>query len=221
MSVLFVTGTDTGVGKTLATGLLARFLLSRGERVLTMKLVQTGCDGVPEDLELHRRLMGTGPAPEDASGLACPYVLKFPASPHLAARLEGIEIAPARLAAAARRLEARCDRLLVEGAGGLCVPLADEVTTLDFVAGQGWPVAVVAPARLGSLNHILLTLARLAERAVAVRGLVYNLHPAERPEIAGETRRYLRAHFPAVPLVDLPAFSVESPPAVDFGAFFE
>lgn len=83
-SVVFVSGIDTGVGKTVVTGLMARSLLRRGVHVATVKPVQTGNVGFSEDLEEHRRLMGKS-LPEDAQGLTAPQIFAFPASPHLAA----------------------------------------------------------------------------------------------------------------------------------------
>src|SRR5512145_376543 len=89
MAVLFVTGIDTGIGKSVATGLMARWLAQRGRTVITQKLVQTGCrEPVAGDIAAHRRLMGTGLLDVDLDGTTCPCVFGYPASPHLAARLE-------------------------------------------------------------------------------------------------------------------------------------
>ena len=86
--VFFVSGIDTGVGKTVATGVMARWLLSRNISTATVKLVQTGCHEFSEDLDMHRAIMGIPPLPEDAAGLTAPQTFDFPASPHLAAALE-------------------------------------------------------------------------------------------------------------------------------------
>lgn len=82
MKVFFISGTDTGIGKTVATAALARKLAEAGENPVTQKLVQTGCGGVSEDIIAHRKIMGSGLLPEDLDFTTCPYVLKYPASPH-------------------------------------------------------------------------------------------------------------------------------------------
>ena len=96
--VFFVSGTGTDVGKTVATGLMARWLLAMGRDVITVKLVQTGNVGRSEDIEVHRRLMGGVRFPEDDSGLTAPQIFEFPSSPLLAARLEGKAVDVARIA---------------------------------------------------------------------------------------------------------------------------
>ena len=89
MPTIAITGIDTGVGKTLITGLFARHLRAAGHSVITQKLVQTGCAGMSEDILLHRRLMGIDLTDADRQGITCPYVFALPASPHLAASAEG------------------------------------------------------------------------------------------------------------------------------------
>jgi dethiobiotin synthetase len=222
MSVLFVTGIDTGIGKTVACGLLARFLADRGTRVITQKLVQTGGRGLSADIRRHRRLMGIGLAPEDRDGTTCPYVFRFPASPHLAAAREGARIDVRRIARATRVLAARYDCVLIEGVGGLEVPLRADCTTLDYVAERNHPVIVVSSSRLGSINHTLLTLRAAHDRNLAVRGIVYNRSPGVPRAIAEDTRRILRAflrrHGMQDAIVDLPWVGSGTPlPDIDFG----
>ena len=86
-SVLAVSGIDTGIGKTYATGLIAKALLRQGKAVITQKIVQTGCEGVAEDILKHRHLMGIGLQDVDREGLTSPYVFRYPASPHLSGRM--------------------------------------------------------------------------------------------------------------------------------------
>ena len=107
----FVSGIDTDAGKTVCTGWLARELMRAGRRVITMKLVQTGCDSVSPDLELHRRMTGVH-FPEDEEGLTAPALFHHPASPHLAAELDGRTVEPEMLADCARRLAERYDIVL-------------------------------------------------------------------------------------------------------------
>ncbi len=144
-----VAGIDTGVGKSYCTGLLARYLLSRYPSVSTMKLVQTGCSGIAEDILLHRQLMGLPLSAEDQEGLSNPYVFKLPASPHLAATLEGKTVLEEKLNEAAALMQKRYQWLLVEGAGGLLVPLNGELLLLDYLASHDWPLVLVSSPRLG------------------------------------------------------------------------
>ena len=91
-TVLFISGIDTDVGKTVATGLYARELAAAGHRVITQKLVQTGCSGIAGDILSHRRLQGIGPTAFDNDGTTAPYVFPYPCSPHLAAAQQGTSL---------------------------------------------------------------------------------------------------------------------------------
>ena len=180
MKGVFVTGTGTGVGKTVVCGLLARFLRGRGMRVTTQKWVETGVTHGPSDIDVHRRLMGgPGPAPEPPPADRCPYRFSLAASPHLAAAREGRRVDPAVLEAAYRRLEGAHDAVLVEGAGGFLVPLTEELLTGDLVARIGLPVLVVAANRLGCVNDALLTVEAVRRRGVPLLGLVFTRLPGE------------------------------------------
>ncbi|MGF6148599.1 ATP-dependent dethiobiotin synthetase BioD 1 [Kingella potus] len=198
--ILFITGIDTGIGKTVATAYLAARLMRLGHSVITAKAVQTGCVGLSEDIAAHRRLQKLPLLPEDRDGTTCPYLFAYPCSPHLAARMEGKTIDPAAIARAAATLAVRYDYVLLEGAGGLAVPLNDEETTLDLVRRQGWPVVIVTSGRLGSISHTLLTLEACRSSGIAVETLVFNRFPPGDPAIAGETaaylQNYLQKHFP-------------------------
>jgi dethiobiotin synthetase len=185
---LFVTGTDTGVGKTVVCGLLGRFLRERGFRVVTQKWVQTGAER-PEDLAEHGRLMGL---PDVLRGSElrdrCPYRFSYPASPHLAAAREGAVIDPHVIAAAYGRLAADHDVVLVEGTGGFLVPLAEGVLAGDLVGDLGIAALLVVGNRLGCINHALLTVEAIRRRAVPLEGLVFNRPPAPGGEAPEEIR---------------------------------
>ncbi|MEA2114944.1 MAG: dethiobiotin synthase [Thermodesulfobacteriota bacterium] len=177
-----ICGIDTGVGKTVGTGLLARHLLAQGRVIITQKLVQTGCSGRPEDILLHRKLMGADWHPLDEQKLTCPYCFPFAASPHLAAQQAGTEIDPAELDKATETLAGQVDQLIIEGAGGLLVPLAPGLLLLDYFAEHSYPIILVTSPRLGSINHTLLCLEAIKGRNMDLLGLVYNLygnHPRE------------------------------------------
>lgn len=222
--VYFVTGIDTGVGKTIATGMMARFLLKRNLRTATVKLVQTGCHGFSEDLDLHRKLMGCGILPEDTEGLTAPQIFDFPASPHLAAALKKSAVNAEKIADAVRRVSERRDVTLVEGAGGPAVPLTEDLLTIDFIARQGFPVILVSSGKLGSLNHTILSIEALVRRKMRLAGVVYNYCPDADPIIDADTprmiRKYLRKNGLKDALVILGKVDADRPADVDFSALF-
>ncbi|HBT78045.1 MAG TPA: hypothetical protein DEB39_14230, partial [Planctomycetaceae bacterium] len=176
MSVFFVGGIDTGVGKSFVTGLLGRFFRLRGNNVITQKLVQTG-SVLAEDILLHRYLMGIPPFPEDRDGTTCPQVFELPASPHLAAAQENRVVDLDGIDAATRRLRERFEVVLIEGAGGLCVPLRRNYLIADYLRERHYPLVLVTSGKLGSINHTLLTLEVAANRGIPLAGVVYNRYP--------------------------------------------
>ena len=170
MSVVFVTGTDTGVGKTLVTSAIAAALARMGRRVAVLKPAETGCRPDPEDA------LALATAADDPSPLTdvCPYRLPDPLAPMLAAERAGVAIDVDALVALVRRRAATADVLLVEGAGGLLVPLTRTTSYADFATRAGARVLVVVGSRLGAINHALLTLEALAARRLTVAGYVVN-----------------------------------------------
>lgn len=200
--VTCISGIDTDIGKSVATGLMARSLLSQGYSVITQKVVQTGCRGVAEDILRHRELMGIDLLPEDLNGLTCPYVFSKPCSPHLAADLAGTQIDLQRIRGATEKLSMDFEHVLLEGAGGLLVPLTRDCTFLDYLQEQGYPLILVSSPRLGSINHTLSALELARGRGITVRGIVYNCYSQGDAEIRRDSRkmfvRYLQAYgFPA------------------------
>ena len=224
-SVYFVSGIDTGIGKTVATGLMARSLRSRGVDAITVKMVQTGNDGFSEDLDVHRAMCGLGRLPEDEQGLTAPQIFRFPSSPLLAARLEGRKVDLAKIASSVKACAAAHEVVLVESAGGLCVPLTDEALSVDFAAAQGWTLVLVTCGRLGSLNHTILSLEAAKARGMKVAGVAYNWFPDADPQIDedsfAETRRALsRMGFPSA-IVRVPQVPLGGPyPDIDFSELF-
>ena len=227
ISVIAVTGIDTGIGKTVATGLLGRYLLGLGKRVITQKPVQTGCAGLAEDILVHRRLMGQELQPEDEQGLTCSYVFAKPCSPHLAASVAGTRIDPAVIRQATRALAARYDLVLLEGAGGLHVPLTEELTYLDYLEQEACPLIVVSSPRLGSINHTLSVLELARNRGLSVLGVVYNRFQEQDREISADSARlfslYLRRFGHHDCVIDL--FAVEEydrrQKTLDFSPLFQ
>ncbi len=187
MNIFCVCGIDTGVGKTMVTGLLAKHLLDIGKSVITKKLVQTGCHGQADDILVHRKLMGINWKLDDRQRLTCPYCFPFPCSPHLAAKLAGERIDTNTLDRSVNLLADRYEWLLMEGAGGLMVPLNRETTQIDYLKDGKYPIILVTSPRLGSINHTLLSLEALHSRGMELTGLVYNLFDQGPREIAHDT----------------------------------
>lgn len=206
--ILFISGIDTDAGKSYATGFLARHMMGAGKRVATQKFIQTGCDAYSEDIDLHRRLMGIGQLPEDIDHTTAPIVFSYPASAQLAAAIDGQEIDTSLIDESTRRLAERTDVVLIEGAGGLMVPLTDDFLTIDYIASRSLPVVLVTNGRLGSINHTILSLEAIKARGIRLHSVVYNKYFDKDPVIAADTRgfieRYIRRHFPEAEIIDLP-----------------
>ena len=211
--VFFVSGIDTNIGKSFATGILARSFMRCGYRVITQKMVQTGCVDVSEDIVVHRSLMGIAMTDVDDSGITCPYIFSYPASPHLAAQIDGGIIVPERIYEATEVLMARYDVVLLEGAGGLLVPIRDGFTTIDFIERYQLPVVLVTSGRLGSISHTLLSLQACEERGIVVDSVIYNLYPKEDEVISRDTFAYIKGYLadrhPGSRLFLLPDANVE------------
>ena len=137
MSVYFISGIDTDAGKSIVTGVIARTLLKKGVKVITQKFIQTGCRGISEDILKHREIMGIEPQEVDKDGTTCPYVMTYPASPHLAAEIDKITIDTAIINRSTEKLTALYDKVLLEGAGGLFVPVNRHYLTIDYVQDNG------------------------------------------------------------------------------------
>jgi dethiobiotin synthetase len=175
----FVTGTDTGVGKTLISCALLRGFSARGQRAVGMKPVAAGCDADGHnDDALQLQAAGNIAA---GYGQINPYCFVPATAPHLAARHHGVTIRFSRIAQCCRELAAKADVVIVEGAGGFRVPLNDEQDSADLVTELGLPVILVVGMRLGCLNHALLTVDAIAARGLVLAGWVANVLDAEMP----------------------------------------
>ena len=194
-TVYFVTGIDTDAGKSIVTGVLARDWRNSGRKVITQKFIQTGCSGLSEDIETHRRLMGIGLLPEDLDGTTCPVRFTYPSSPDLASRIDHRPIDFSQIEASTRKLLEKYDTVLLEGAGGLMVPLEGLYTTIDYIADHHIPVILVTSPRLGSINHTLLSLEACRTRKIDVAMVAYNLWPLTAPELVEDTRNIIRQYL--------------------------
>lgn len=185
MGGFFITGTDTGIGKTfVAAGLLAA-LRRLGVDAVPMKPVQTGCvrrGGAlcAPDLETCLAVAGLVPSARERA-LMVPYAFRPACSPHLAAEQAGVRISLPRIGRAARALGATHACLIVEGAGGVLVPLNGRHIQVDLMRRLGLPVVLVARPGLGTINHVLLSLRALREAGLTVRGVVFNPTAPGRP----------------------------------------
>jgi dethiobiotin synthetase len=185
MRTYFVTGTDTGVGKTFVSAGILASLRRRGVATAALKPVETGCDPDAADGVVLRAAAGTA---------LVPHTYRLPVAPAVAARLEGRPVSVEAIRAALASL--RADFCLVEGAGGLLVPYADDLLAADLVAALALPLLVVARASLGTINHTLLTLAEARRRGLAVAGVILNRVVADvapdEAHNAGEIERHAR-----------------------------
>ena len=172
----FISGIDTDAGKSYVTGYLASLIMKEGKSVITQKFIQTGNTGFSEDIDLHRKIMGVEMLPEDLDHTTAPVIFSYPASAQLAARLDGREIDLAVIDEATRKLKERYDIVLIEGAGGLMVPVTDDFFTIDYVSSRRLPLILVANGVLGSINHTVLSLEAIKARGIELAALIYNEH---------------------------------------------
>lgn len=176
---IFVTGTDTGVGKTVVAAALARLLRVNGINVGVMKPVTSGCrddNGVliSEDAELLC----------EAAGISCsedvaPYCLREALAPAEAAKIDGVRVDFVRIQEAYQRLAATHDYVIVEGAGGLMVPLSGGLLVADLARELGLPLLVVARPDLGTINHTVLTCFAAQQMGLSVAGVIVNGMPIQ------------------------------------------
>lgn len=197
----FVTGTDTGVGKTVVTAALAAALREAGVEVGVMKPVETGVppETHPEDgsdAQALARAAGVSDPPE----LVGPVRLREPLAPLVAARLEGREVSLAAILEAYRALRARHAFMLVEGAGGIAVPVAPGLLMSDLARAMELPLLIVARASLGTINHTVLTVQFARAAGLEVAGVVINGVSAD-PDLAEQTSPAVIAEMTGVPVL--------------------
>ena len=171
-TAVFITATGTGVGKTVVSSLLVGCLRDMGLKAGYQKWVSTGGE-VPEDLVFCLRSNNL-PLDRAKLDIMAPYRFALPASPHLAAEQEGREIDPAQIKEIFYHGLADCDVLVVEGVGGVLVPLRRDLLLADFLTSLPLPVLVVARSGLGTINHTLLTVEALRCRKLDVLGVVFS-----------------------------------------------
>ena len=180
---LFITGTDTGVGKTVVTAAILAYLQHQGKKAGVMKPIETGVDSEcssPANSDALF-LMECGGIEDDLSEV-CPIRLKPVASPFQAALIENRTLQPESILSSYRKLSEKYDGMLVEGIGGVRVPITRDYGVVDLMRDLGLPAVVVARTQLGTLNHTLMTLDTLKQNGIPVKGIVFNQTGPETPD---------------------------------------
>ena len=189
--IIFVSGIGTNVGKSYATGWLANKLNSEKKNAITLKMIQTGNDGYSEDIDIHRKIMGLPLLDEDKDFTTAPIIMTYPASPHLAAKIDHCTIDLSKIDSSTEKLFEKYDTILMEGAGGLMVPITETYTTIDYIREHNLLLALVTNGQLGSISHTLLALEAIKTRQIKLKYVVYNPYFDEDKIIAEETQKYL------------------------------
>jgi dethiobiotin synthase len=205
-NLILVTGTDTGVGKTVVTCALLRALRERGHQPFPIKAVETGCSDLerPEDAMALSAAAGGVPL-----RVVCPARYRTPAAPATAARLEGSVHSYEGVLAHVRQVQATYPLVILEGAGGLLVPLAEGKSYADLAMSLGAPLIIVARNALGTINHTSLTLEAAFSRGIPVLAVVLNA-AAVSDAVFVDHRAELRALWPGVPILG-PTSRVKNP----------
>ena len=171
---IFITGTDTDVGKTVVSAGLALVLRARGIRVGVMKPVATGCYGVDERLISQDAAFLMEAGENEYPPLSCPERFRNPLSPNVAAMLEKREVNIPGILKSYHELQKHYDFMIIEGIGGLMVPLKKDYYVANLIRDMGLPIVIVSYAGLGSINHTLLTVDAAMIRGLDVRGIIFN-----------------------------------------------
>lgn len=207
-SRIFITGIDTDSGKSYATGWLAKQIADNGASVITQKFVQTGNKDESEDIMTHRSIMRLELTSDDILHLTAPIIYTYPCSPELAARIDGTEINLKVISEATDELAKRYKHVLIEGAGGLMVPLKGEYLTIDYVREHKLPTILVTNGRLGSISHTLLALDAIKHHGIELLGVIYNSYFDYDKIIAEDSRNYIKgwlnSHFPKAFYLEMP-----------------
>lgn len=196
---IFITATDTGVGKTIVTAGLALYIQSQGIRVGVMKPVQSGhlVDDPEGDAATLKRLSGV----EDSLEQITPYSFPTPVTPGLAAQLEGQSIDMQVVLSQLKKLENKYDLVLVEGAGGLMVPMGDNWLISDLAKAIGYPLLIVARPSLGTINHSVLTVMAARQLGLNPVGIICNGYKANDDDPSIEKNPSMIEGFAKVPVL--------------------
>lgn len=175
MKNIFITGTDTGVGKTVITGLLGRYLREKGYYAITQKWIQTGNYSFPGDIKAHLELMQLDKnSIKEYLPFIAPYIFKFLSSPHLAARLEKKRIDQNKIKESFKFLSKKFNPILVESSGGVLVPFNEKKLIIDIAKDLKLSALIVTGNKIGAINHTLLTIEALEQRNMNIIGIIFN-----------------------------------------------
>ena len=206
----FVTGTDTEVGKTLVSGALILKLREQGINTIGFKPVVAGtyqdANGTTLNEDLETLRIASNLSPNELS--LCPYVLDQPAAPHLVAKHQGLKLEMIAINQAFQNIQKKADCVIVEGAGGLLIPLNDKEDLGDFAKEIQLPIILVVGMKLGCINHALLTCEAIKARNLNIAGWVANTLNIEMP-LLQENLQTLKARITAPFLGLIPALSKE------------
>ncbi|HEY5593702.1 MAG TPA: dethiobiotin synthase [Nitrospiria bacterium] len=211
---IFITGTDTGVGKTVVAAGLAALFRKRGLSVGVMKPIQTGCpsrrgERIATDARFLLQAAGAlskvngriSNGASDGMDQVCPYRFKDPVAPLVAAERDDVTIRLDRIAEAYRDLSARHSIMVVEGIGGLLAPITQTVFSIDLALLLKLPVLVVSHTRLGTLNHTLLTIRWAQQMGATVVGVVFNNPVPPTKSLAEKTNPLVFSRLSTVPVL--------------------
>ena len=212
----FITGTDTGVGKTLVACALLRAFVKQGKKAVGMKPVAAGCLETPagvscEDVE-NLRAAGNAAAPRE---LVNPFALTLPVAPHIAAEQAGVEINLEQIDRSFRQLREMADVTVVEGVGGFVVPLNARQDSADLAEMLGLPVILVVGMRLGCINHALLTAQAIRHKGLSLVAWVANRIDPDMTAFA-ENLHALETRL-AAPLLGIIPYQADTHPTVESG----
>ena len=220
----FISGINTDSGKTIVTGMILKFLTENNIKSTSLKIVQTGCENFSDDIILHRKISRKDFDSFDKEGITSPYLFKFPASPHLSAELENRKIDISKIENSLKILENNFDIVLVEGAGGLYVPLTRLILTIDFIKNNNLSLIFVSSSELGSINHTLMSLELCKINKIEVKALIYNRFPNKNEIISNDSfvffENYISSNFPRCLLFDFPIIDINSYQTIDFSKLF-
>lgn len=204
MKGFFVTGTDTGVGKTVVSAILINILRLQGLKTCAMKPFETGAmrEGdvlIPSDGMFLKDMAGM----EESINYVTPVSLEKPLAPMVAAELEGIEIKMEDVWKAYDFLKKRYEAIVVEGVGGLLVPIKKDYFVADLIEDFGLPVIIVSRPGLGTINHTLLTIRELNLRGIVVKGIIFNYSRPPEGTLAEETNPSVLAKLTDIPVMGI------------------
>jgi len=200
----FITGTDTGVGKTFVAEGLIRAMKDQGFDVCPMKPVETGCrvsrgQLVPADTIKLIKASGI----DEPIDLINSYRFRKPLAPSVAAELDGVRIEKRTILNAYKKLAGKYDLIIVEGAGGIMVPLYNNYLFLDLIMDLGLPLIIIARPGLGTINHSLLTVEAARKKGIKVLGLVFNHAEKTKNDISQKTNPGIVSQFGEVPVLGI------------------